>query len=70
MGTSVSPCKKALNAATLKATSHVAPRLKGAHKDLHKTAHGQGLTLVHFWAQRKRFLRDRGCACRGCFGGG
>jgi len=22
---------------------------------------GQGLTLVHFSAQRKRFLRDRGC---------
>jgi len=32
---------------------------------------GQGLTLVHFSAQRKRFLRDRGCMwglLRGCSG--
>ena len=32
----------------------------------------QGLTLVHFSAQRKRFLRDRGCVqglFRGCLGG-
>ena len=30
---------------------------------------GQGLTLLHFLAQRKRFLWDRGCIawlCRGC----
>jgi len=25
------------------------------------TGAGQGLTLVHFSAQRKRFLWDRGC---------
>jgi hypothetical protein len=32
-------------------------------------AEGQGLTLVHFSAQRKRFLWDRGCVqgvYRGC----
>jgi len=34
--------------------------------------HGQGLTLVHFSAQRKRFLWDRGCMKGlpwGCLGG-
>ena len=34
-------------------------------------AHHQGLTLVHFSAQRKRFLWDRGCISglsRGCLG--
>jgi hypothetical protein len=30
-----------------------------------RTATCQGLTLVHFSAQRERFLWDRG-ACRGC----
>ena len=33
---------------------------------------GQGLTLVHFSAQLKRFLWDRGCIeglLRGCFAG-
>ena len=30
-------------------------------------AHCQGLTLVHFSAQRKRFLRKKGCL-RGCLG--
>jgi hypothetical protein len=32
----------------------------------------QGFTLVHFSAESKRFLLDRGCAqglCRGCLGG-
>jgi len=35
-------------------------------------ASNQGLTFVHFSAQRKRFLWDRGCnygLFRGCFGG-
>jgi len=34
-------------------------------------ASGQGLTLVHFSAQRKRFMWDRGCTqglVRGCLG--
>jgi hypothetical protein len=38
-----------------------------------KSSSNQGLTLLHFSAQRKRFLRDRGCVlglCRGCFEGG
>ena len=33
---------------------------------------GQGLTLVHLSAQRKRFLWERGCTygvCMGCLGG-
>ena len=33
-----------------------------------KAAHGQGLTLVHFVAQCKQFLWDRGCIY-GLFGG-
>jgi len=36
------------------------------------SASSQGLTLVHFPAQGKRFPWDRGCTqglCRGCFGG-
>jgi len=35
-------------------------------------ANAQGLTLVHFSAQLKRFLWHRGCIqglCRGCLGG-
>jgi len=36
------------------------------------TPSNQGLTLVHFSAQRERFLWDRGCIeglSRGCLGG-
>jgi len=33
-----------------------------------RAPHGQGLTFVHFSAQRKRFLWARGCI-RGLFGG-
>ena len=48
----------------------------GGHREQVRAAHvrcGQGLTLVHFPAQRKRFLWDRGCVqglFRGCSGGG
>ena len=36
------------------------------------SASAQGLTLVHFSAQLKRLLRNRGCIqgmCKGCLGG-
>jgi len=38
------------------------PRTDGDDDDAEaRDARDQGLTLVHFSAQRKRFLRDRGC---------
>jgi len=42
-------------------------RSRAATAGIMSAAH-QGLTLVHFLAQRKRILWDRG-AIRGCFGG-
>jgi hypothetical protein len=41
------------------------PALHGIQKELHHAVEygGQGLTLVHYLAQRKRFLWARGCIC-------
>jgi len=58
------------NKPTLKAPG--TKRLKLKYDKVLSSFAGQGLTLVHFSAQRKRFLWDRGCIeglFRGCSGG-
>jgi len=57
MGTSVSPWLRSTVGAALSAT---ADTTSGAGTPVSTTT-GQGLTLVHFPAQCKRFLWDRGC---------
>jgi hypothetical protein len=53
MGMSLRPCKEGKEG---KDSSTGGSRL------FRRVGGGQGLTLVHFSAQRKRFAWDRGCA--------
>jgi hypothetical protein len=62
MRTSVSPCRKLVSCDTVKPHPVAYPStVESRRVNPTQSAAAQGLTLVHFSAQRKRFLWDRGC---------
>jgi len=71
MGTSVSPCHRVLSGPGQGVGFARVPRAEELRRALHGAAIAgdgdevgavaQGLKLVHFSAQRKRFLWERGC---------